>query len=296
MRAGASSPIDSQWRRTWVASPNRAAISPILSTVLDFMSTLSRILTNVSRYTTDPSALIPMLDAADALPGAAELRARSYQLLDVTAGARVADVGCGAGRAVAELHEQGVAAIGVDPSEQMITVARRRWPDLEFRTAAAEALPFADGELAGYRADKVYHVLADPSLALEEAKRVLSPGARIVLLGQDWDTIVIDSDQPALTRTLVHARADTIASPRVARHYRNLLLDNGFADVTVEVHTAVFTDSTALPILTGLARTVSSAGRVSHEDAERWITEQAQRAEAGRLFAAMPLFLAAGTR
>ncbi|MEU8149944.1 hypothetical protein [Nonomuraea sp. NPDC048901] len=57
-----------------------------------------------------------------------------------------------------------------------------------------------------------------------------APGGRIVLIGQDWDTLVIDSDDPALTRTIVHARADQVTSPRAARSYRNLLLDAGFED------------------------------------------------------------------
>ncbi|MFF1345685.1 methyltransferase domain-containing protein [Streptomyces sp. NPDC058322] len=37
----------------------------------------------------------------------------------------------------------------------------------------------------GYRADKVIHELAEPERALAEARRVLRPGGRIVLLGQD---------------------------------------------------------------------------------------------------------------
>ncbi|GAA2089788.1 hypothetical protein [Actinomadura alba] len=35
--------------------------------------------------------------------------------------------------------------------------------------------------------------------ALKEARRVLRPGGRIVLLGQDRDTFVIDSADPGLT-------------------------------------------------------------------------------------------------
>ncbi|MEV5755050.1 methyltransferase domain-containing protein [Actinoallomurus sp. NPDC052308] len=68
----------------------------------------------------DIDALIRALDTADALPGAADLRTRSYELLDLDPGASVVDVGCGAGRAVAELRERGADAIGVDVSERML--------------------------------------------------------------------------------------------------------------------------------------------------------------------------------
>lgn len=239
--------------------------------------------------------LVALLDAADRLPGAGELRARSHELLHLATGASAVDVGCGAGRAVAELNERGVTGIGVDPSERMIAIARGRWPEADFRTAGAYGLPLPDASVDGYRSDKVFHELADPSRALAEARRVLVPGGRIALVGQDWDTLVIDSDDPALTRTLVHARADLTVAPRAARQYRNLLLDAGFDDVTVEVTTQVFTGPAILPLLTGLAERACSTGAVARQRADGWIAEQRARAEADRLFLALPMFVAAAT-
>jgi SAM-dependent methyltransferase len=242
----------------------------------------------------DAETLIARLDAVDALPAAAELRALSYRLLGLRSGAYVVDVGCGAGRAVVELAERGARAVGVDVSPDMVGIARRRAPGADVRIADAYALPFGDGELSGYRADKVYHELTDPARAAYEAVRVLAPGGRIVLLGQDWDTLVIDSAFPALTRTIVHARADTIASPRAARHYRDLLLDAGLADVAVEVRTGVFTGAEMLPLLTGLAGAALAAGAITSGQAADWTAEQTRRARGGRLFLAVPIFAASG--
>ncbi|XVQ11022.1 methyltransferase domain-containing protein [Spirillospora sp. CA-255316] len=248
--------------------------------------------------------LVRRLDLADARPDAVALRARSYGLLlhpasgDTGRRSRVVDVGCGAGRAVAELNERGGRAIGLDGSEQMIAAARRRWPAHAeaFRVGDALALPFEDGELGGYRADKVLHDLAEPARAVAEARRVLEPGGRAVLTGQDWEAIVIDSDHPALTRTIVHARAERISSPRVARAHRALLLDGGFRDVTVEAHTAVFTDETALPLLGAAVEACRAANAITDGEADAWIGEQRARARAGRLLVAVPIFMAAGTR
>ena len=241
----------------------------------------------------DTENLIALLDTADALPGAAELRARTYDLLAPAPGALVVDVGCGSGRSVAELSGRGVTAVGLDVSEQMIAAARKRWPENDFRVGDARHLPLGDATAAGYRTDKVFHDLDDPAKALAEARRVLVPGGRIVLIGQDWDTFVIDSADPALTRTIVHARADTVPSPRAARGYRTLLLDAGFTDVTVEVQTAVFTDETMLPMLTGIAHAARSVGAVNDRDFETWTADQVERARSGRLFVALPLFIAA---
>ena len=110
---------------------------------------------------------------------------------------------------------------------------------------------------------------------------MLAPGGRAVLLGQDWDTIAIDSDEPETTRRLVHARADLLPSPRVARRYRNLLLDAEFTDPVVEVHTGVFTDDIALAVL----HTIT--------DEESWLAEQAERVRTNRVFVAYPMFLVA---
>ncbi|WP_067126440.1 methyltransferase domain-containing protein [Microtetraspora malaysiensis] len=240
--------------------------------------------------------LIRLLQAVDSQPGSAEYRARSYELLGAAPGARVADVGCGTGLAVEELADRGVTAIGVDHSERMIDTGRRIRPRADLRAGDAYRLPFEDGELDGYRADKVYHEIDDPARALAEARRVLAPGGRIVLIGQDWDAFVIDSDDPVLTRLIVHARADTVARPRAARQYRNMLLDGGFDDVTVEARVALFTDAAAMPMMARIGRAACAKGGVSDEQAAAWVAEQAERARTGRLFMAVPLFLAAGRR
>jgi ubiquinone/menaquinone biosynthesis C-methylase UbiE len=244
----------------------------------------------------DTDALIRQLDAAEAMPAAARLRARSYQLLGLPQEATVVDVGCGAARAVAELAEYAAHAIGVDLDPAMLAAARRRFPGIDVRAADATELPLGDAQAHGYRADKVYHVLPDPHAALAEARRVLLPGGRIVLLGQDWDTLVIDSDQPELTRRIVHARADTIPHPRIARAYRNLLLDGGFHDVDIEVHTLVFTDPAMLPVPVGHATAARQAGAITGDEADNWISEQTRRAHDERLLVAIPMFLAAATR
>ncbi|HET6314915.1 MAG TPA: methyltransferase domain-containing protein [Chloroflexota bacterium] len=85
---------------------------------------------------------------------------------------------------------------GIDLDPAMLAAARSRFPDIDVRAADATNLPLGDGQAPGYRADKLYHILSDPHAALAEARRVLRPGGRIVLRGQDWDAVVIDSDQP----------------------------------------------------------------------------------------------------
>ncbi|MEU7280797.1 hypothetical protein AB0A69_18705 [Streptomyces sp. NPDC045431] len=114
-------------------------------------------------------------------------------------------------------------------------------------------------------------------------------------IGQDWDAIMIASDDAELTRTIVHARADLLGAPHVGRQYRNLLLDGGFDDVTVEVHTSVFTDPAMLSLLTRLAEPACASGAVGRAQADGWLAEQRRRAEADRLLIAVPFFVVAAS-
>lgn len=58
----------------------------------------------------------------------------------------------------------------------------------------------------------------------------------------------------------------------------------------------MFTDATMLPMLSGIAEAACSAGAISREQADAWTAEQTHRGQAGRLFLAVPLFVAAADR
>jgi SAM-dependent methyltransferase len=240
--------------------------------------------------------MIAALDGMERLPQAARLRERSYELLNLAPGARVLDIGCGTGLAVSELAGHGFAATGADVDEGMLALARERFPGCDFDLASGEDLPYEDGRFQGYRADKVVHALADSARLLAEARRVLAPGGRIVLLGQDWDHLAIEATDIPVTRRLIHARADTIAAPWAARRYRGSLLDHGFTEVAVEVYTVVFTEHALLaPILPGYADAGLEAGVVDREQAEAWIADQERRGRDDRFFVAFPMFVASAT-
>lgn len=54
---------------------------------------------------------------------------------------RILDIGCGTGRMVEALHEQGYAIDGCDPSVSMIRMGQRRQPQLHFYQDALPHLP-----------------------------------------------------------------------------------------------------------------------------------------------------------
>jgi ubiquinone/menaquinone biosynthesis C-methylase UbiE len=100
-------------------------------------------------------------------------------------GRGVLDVGCGTGRTAAALTARfGCAVTGVDPSGEMLAVARERAPAADFREGRAEALPVVDGAFERALMQTCVHLL-DRARALPEAGRALRPGGRLAILTVD---------------------------------------------------------------------------------------------------------------
>jgi SAM-dependent methyltransferase len=106
------------------------------------------------------------------------------ELLEVPAGGRVLDLGCGKGGNVAHLAALGARAVGVDVSPRQLAAARERWgtaPGLELHQAEAGAFLAQDCE--GF--DAVYSVygavwFTDPARLLPAIRERLRPGGRLV--------------------------------------------------------------------------------------------------------------------
>jgi SAM-dependent methyltransferase len=64
----------------------------------------------------------------------------------------VADIGCGPGRLTTHLDQLGVKAFGIDLSPEMIAIARRLYPHLDFEVGSMTELNLSDGELGGLMA------------------------------------------------------------------------------------------------------------------------------------------------
>jgi ubiquinone/menaquinone biosynthesis C-methylase UbiE len=90
----------------------------------------------------------------------------------------VLDVGCGTGRLAAALHERGSRVWGVDPSPEMVALARNR--GVNAKIAAAERLPFKEGWFERAVMWLVAH-LVDPPRAFAELRRVLGPEGRLAI-------------------------------------------------------------------------------------------------------------------
>jgi len=90
----------------------------------------------------------------------------------------ILDVGCGPGYVSAAAAERGAKPIGLDFSAEMIAIAKKMFPRIEFRQGDAQNLPFANASFDRVVANFALLHLADPERACAEAARVLKPGGR----------------------------------------------------------------------------------------------------------------------
>jgi len=99
-------------------------------------------------------------------------------------GQRVLDVACGTGAltvAVAGRASPGGAVLGLDVNPEMLAVAKRKHPEIEWHEGRAESLPFADANFDAVVSQFGLMFFDDRVAALREMQRVLRPGGRLAV-------------------------------------------------------------------------------------------------------------------
>jgi SAM-dependent methyltransferase len=115
----------------------------------------------------------------------------------------VADIGCGPGRVAAFLARRGLDVVGIDVSEELLSVARNAHPHIRFELGQLEALPIETKVLAG--AVCWYSIIYTPpdrlGGAFHELIRVLHPGGLVMFGFQAGDGEAVDRATALGTQT-----------------------------------------------------------------------------------------------
>ena len=204
---------ESIWRDTAAASPERAR---------DLAARLER-----------RAKAVDEVAARDAYLG----------LLDITGGDHVLDVGCGSGavtRAIAERVGSRGFAVGLDPSPELLAVARELAQEAglgdraEFREGDALSLPFPDRSFDVVLCVTVLSHVPSGESAIPELVRVLRPGGRLGVFDLDTDMTAFTHPDRALTRRIVAAASDAMAVDGwLVRRLPSLFQRAGLGDVRV---------------------------------------------------------------
>jgi ubiquinone/menaquinone biosynthesis C-methylase UbiE len=151
--------------------------------------------------------------------------------MQIPSNAAVLDVGCGSGWATRLIATRAVQGhvIGIDVSDEMIRVAcdqSKGFPNLEFKVASAESLPFDDAMFSHAFSMESLYYYADIEAAAREIRRVLQPGGLFVTVVD-----LYKENEPS------HQWIDNLKVPvhlLSADDYRALLERVGFSNVRDE--------------------------------------------------------------
>jgi len=164
-------------------------------------------------------------------------------LLDIAAGERVLDVGCGSGAVTREIARRvgsGGLAVGLDPSPALLAVARELAHEagvgdrVEFREGDALRLPLPDQSFDVVVCVTVLSHVPRGEAAIPELVRVLRPGGRLGVFDLDTDMTAFTHPDRALTRRIVAAASDaTAVDGWLVRRLPLLFQRAGLVDVRV---------------------------------------------------------------
>lgn len=255
---------------------------------------------------TDPASFVHFLETVSAMDAIQALKRRTFALLEVKPGQHLLDIGCGLGdeaRALAHLVGSTGWVIGVDSSETMITEARNRTTEknlpVEYAVGDIHALDFADNTFDGCRAERILGHVANPRQAIAELRRVAKSGARIVALDPELETLVLDVEDRATTRKLLHFYCDSARNPWIARQYRRLFHEAQLNEIAVFADTMMLTsyaEADRIFRLQDTAKRAQAAGVVAEAEGTAWLEGLKQADQAGRFFAAMTFFFVSGRK
>jgi len=253
--------------------------------------------------TREQGMFFAFLDRVEVLPDVVRRRQRSYDLLRLKPGQHAVDVGCGLGTAVRDIAAHvapGGRAMGIDLSAAMIAEARRRADTngvtATFEEASVETLPLRNGSVQAYRAERLYQHVPNVPMALSEARRVLAPGGRIVLIDQDWDVAVLDADDLVIGREIHRTFCDSLVQGTIGRRFRRLLLDAGFVEVEVQAETVTNAVAEEYGFVVDLLDKTARAAGVDGNRLDAWVTDQHRRLASDRFFMVMTHFIASATQ
>ncbi|GAB6102083.1 class I SAM-dependent methyltransferase [Thermococcus atlanticus] len=143
-------------------------------------------------------------------------------------GGRALDLGCGTGNYTAELHRRGFYVVGLDASERMLEIARKKLPSVRFIHGDAYHLPFPEESFDVVLSVTMFEFIHRPEEVVAEIYRVLKPGGEVIIGTMNGRSLWFLFKRIKSIFTETAYRYARFYTPR---ELERLLLNSGFREV-----------------------------------------------------------------
>jgi len=160
-----------------------------------------------------------------------DITEQTLALMDIQPADRILDLGCGTGwasRRMARIASEG-EVVGLDVADEMLRRAEQAssaFRNVRYAWGSAEKIPEADNAFSKVLSVESFYYYADQGKALDELRRVMSPGAKLFIL------INLYSDNHYSLRWQTELKVPVQALSEV--EYKALLEKHGFNNVQIQ--------------------------------------------------------------
>ena len=225
--------------------------------------------------------------------------------LDLRAGSRVLDYGCGPGAValgMAGLVGPGGCAYGVDLNARFVADATGRAEGVAnvsyhlLEDGPEGRIPLPDGAVDRLLCKNVLEYVPDVRATLAEFRRVLEPGGRALLIDSDWGFVVVEPWGRANTERFFKAASPAFKTPEIGRALRSELLAARFEDVEVRIQAGADTTGGSLAVLRNMASYAGAFDQIPAAEIARLLAEAEAAVNDDRYLFSLPQFVVTGRR
>jgi ubiquinone/menaquinone biosynthesis C-methylase UbiE len=248
--------------------------------------------------------LARILEIRGAQPRQVKMRAACFRAAGLSRGMSVLELGCGTGvvtRELAQFAGGSGRVVGLDVSPQLLDMARRTRPPadarIEYVHGNAYKLEFPSNSFDASCAITLLAHIEDLDKVVKEMIRVTR--RTVMLLDQDYQTLVFENSNTRLTRAILQCGADyNVVDGWCGRKLAGLLVRHRLRDVHCWpfVYSERESQSYLITIAERFAALATSRGIVTEEEARIWLQELYDRCAEGTFYASLNYYFSFGTK
>ena len=280
-----------------VRKSHQRIVAPVIENVDPFA--------NINACTPDHiEKLATILEIRGAQPRQTKMRSSCFNAAGLRKGMSVLEIGCGTGvvtRELARLAGRDGRVVGVDVSPALLDYARGRTvpgaSEIDYLVGNAHQLEFADDTFDASCAVTLFAHLSNLEHVVAEMIRVTRH--TVMLLDQDYQTLVFENSDTRLTRRILQHGADfNVLDGWCGRKLPGLLVRKHLHNVQCWPFVYAERDSQSylITIAERFAALAAHHEIVTQEEARTWLQELYDRAVEGSFFASLNYYFAFGMK